>query len=85
MFAASIYVPDNLPHLFLPYGQVEVGINGLEVAIYSFQSYLPGHKDNPDLHAVKLDMHNTFNEVQRASYLCQLEYHCITFLEYTPA
>ena len=56
---------NKLPDLFLPYGQVGVGIKGgLEAAIHSFRSYVHSHKDNPDLCAVKLDMYNAFNEVQ---------------------
>ena len=67
-------VKDNLPDLFLPYGQVGVGIKGgLEAAIHSFRHFLHSHKDNPDLCAVKLDMYNAFNEVQRTSFLWQLE------------
>ena len=68
-------VKDNLPDLFLPYGQVGVGIKGglEEAAIHSFRHFLHSHKDNPDLCAVKFDMHNAFNEVQRTSFLRQLE------------
>ena len=66
-------VRDGLPDLFLPHGQVGVGVKGgLEAAIHSFRHYLHCHKDNPDLCAIKLDMYNAFNEVDRAS---QLENH----------
>ena len=69
-------VHDNLPDLFLPHGQVGVGIKGgLEAAIHSFRHYLHSHKDNPDLCAIKLDMYNAFNKVARASFLRQLECH----------
>ena len=56
-------------------------------------NYLHSPKDNPDLHPVKLNMYNAFNEVQQASFLQQLEHHfsriyprgsnAYTFLEYT--
>ena len=69
-------VRDGLPDLFLPHGQVGVGVKGgLEAAIHSFRHYLHCHKDNPDLCAIKLDMYNAFNEVDRASFLRQLENH----------
>ena len=64
-------VRDDLPDLFLPYGQVGVGIkDGLEAAVHSFRHYLYYHEDNPDLCAIKLDMYNAYNEVERASFLC---------------
>ena len=69
-------VHNNLPDLFLPYGQVGVGIKGgLEAAIHSFRHFLHYHKDDPNLCAVKLDMYNAFNEVQRASFLRRFERH----------
>ena len=69
-------VRDDLPDLFLPYGQIGVGIKGgLEAAVHSFRHYLHCHEDNPDLCAIKLDMYNAFNEVERTSFLRQLERH----------
>ena len=69
-------VRDDLPNLFLPYGQVGVGIKGrLEAAVHSFRHYLHCHEDIPDLCAIKLDIYNAYNKVERASFLYQLKRH----------
>ena len=69
-------VHNDLPDLFLPYGQVGVGFKGgLEAAIYFLRYYLHSHKGDPDLCAVKVDMYNAYNEIQCASFLHQLERH----------
>ena len=77
-----LFVRDDLPDLFLPYGQVGVGIKGwLEAAVHSFRHPLHCHEDNPDLCAIKLDMYNAFNEVERASFSVNLN---ATSPDYTP-
>ena len=52
-------VKSKLPDIFLPYGQVGVGIRGgLEAAVHSLSSFIGAHGDDPTLCCLKLDMSN---------------------------
>ena len=63
----------SLPNLFLPSGQVGVGINsGLEAAIHTLRLFLKRHGGDEDLCCLKLDMHNAFNECHRSAFLHRL-------------
>ena len=58
--------------MFLPFGQVSVGISGgLEAAIHSIRLFVAQHYDDPDLALLKVDM-KTFNGCNRASFLAKV-------------
>jgi len=60
----------RLPDLFLPYGQVGVGVRGgLEAAVHSLRSFITAHGHKEDLCCLKLDMRNAFNECSRSAFL----------------
>ena len=60
----------RLPYLFLPYGQVGVGIYcGLEAAVHSLRTFMVDHGEDEALCCVKVDMSNAFNECSRTSFL----------------
>ena len=66
-------VKSKLPEIFLPYGQVGVGIpGGLEAAVYFLSSFIDTYGDNPTLCCLKLDMANAFNNCHRISFLQRL-------------
>jgi len=59
--------------VFLPFGQVSVGISGgLEATIHSVRLFVAHHCDDPDLALLKVDMKNAFNECSRASFLAKV-------------
>ena len=63
-------VRHRLPDLFLPYGQVGVGIRGgLEAAVHSLRRFLEHHGGNEELCLLKIDMKNAFNECSRHAFL----------------
>ena len=69
-----LVVRKDLPDLFLPWGQIGVRVRGgLEAAVHSFCYHLNCNKDNPDMCAIKIDMYNAFNEVQRVHFLHRIE------------
>ena len=66
-------VKSKLLDIFLPYGQVGVGIRGgLEAAVHSLSSFIGAHGDDPTLCCLKLDMSNAFNNCHRAPFLKRL-------------
>ena len=63
-------VPQNCPDVFLPTGQIGVGIlGGLEAAVHSRSTVLDSQGSNPDLCCLKIDFSNAFNECNRSSFL----------------
>ena len=63
-------VHHRLPDLFLPYGQVGVGVrDGLEAAIHALRISLSSNCNQEDFCCLKLDMYNAFNECSRGSFL----------------
>ena len=89
-------VKSTLPEVFLPYGQVGVGVpGGVEAAIHALSALLDEHGDNADLCCLKIDFSNAFNECFRSSFLHRLHrefpalfgwaqwcYHCEGFLNF---
>ena len=66
-------IKPRLPDVFLPYGQVGVGIRGgLEASVHSLRSYIEENSARHDLCCFKLDMKNAFNECHRNSFLKRL-------------
>ena len=66
-------VKSKLPDIFLPYGQVGVGIRGgMEAAVHSLSSFIGAHGDDPTLCCLELDMPNAFNNCHRAPFLKRL-------------
>ena len=66
-------VKDRLPDVFLPTGQVGVGIrSGMESAIHTTQSFLDANWDKEDFCCLKIDMTNAFNECSRPAFLSRL-------------
>ncbi|XP_062518293.1 uncharacterized protein LOC134193482 [Corticium candelabrum] len=60
--------------VFLPYGQVGVGIRGgLEAAVHSLSAIIDLRGNNPDLCCLKVDFRNAFNECRRSSFLHRLQ------------
>ncbi len=60
----------RLPNLFLPYGQVAVGVTGgMEAAIHTLRSYIiTSNWDSEDLCCVKNDFRNAFNKRHREHF-----------------
>ena len=66
-------VKSPLPEVFLPYGQVGVGVpGGVEAAIHALSALSDKHGHNVDLCCLKIDFSNAFNECFRLSFL-----HCL--------
>ena len=79
-----------LPDIFLPYGQVGVGVKGgLEAAVHGLRKLIVDNSQNDELCCAKVDMRNAFNECRRSSFLhrvkdelpqlyawVQWSYHC---------
>ena len=64
-----VAVRSKLPDVFIPAGQVGVGIKGgLEAAIHCLSSFIESHVDDQDL-CLKIDFSNAFNECKRGSFL----------------
>ena len=62
------------PDVFLPSGQIGVGIRGgLEAAIHSLSTVIDSQGSNPDLCCLKVDFSNAFNECHRSSFLEQVQ------------
>ena len=62
-------VRSKLPDVFIPTGQVDVGIKGgLEAAIHCLSSFIESHVNDQDLCYLKIDFSNAFNECKRRSY-----------------
>jgi len=60
----------SLPGVFLPYGQVGVGIpGGLETAIHAIRHYINKNASDSSLALLKIVMKNAFNECSRAAFL----------------
>jgi len=58
-----LVVCPSLPHIFLPYGQVGVGIpGGLKSAIHITCHFVSCHGSDSSLALLKVDMKNSFNE-----------------------
>ena len=69
-------VKAELPNLFLPAGQVGVGVpGGLEAAIHSLRACITDNGAEEDLCCLKLDMQNAFNECSREVLLRQTRQH----------
>ena len=67
-------VKPQLPDLFLPYGQVGVGIKGgLEAAVHCLRKFINDNGDRSDLCCLKLDMSNAFNNCSRSAFLSRVE------------
>ena len=63
-----------LPDIFLPYGQVGVGIKGgMEAAIHTLRSFITANCDREDFCCVKVDFTNAFNECHRTSFMSRLK------------
>ena len=61
------------PDIFLPYGQVGVGIHGgLECAIHATCRFLSFHGDDDSLALLKVDMKNAFNECSRHAFFARV-------------
>ena len=92
-------VKSELPDIFLPYGQIGVGVpGGLDAAVHALSSYITTHGSDPNLCCLKIDMSNAFNECHRSSFLRRLQcdfpslygwsqwcYHCEGFLQFGDA
>jgi len=62
-------VRPSLPGVFLPYGQVGVGIpGGLETAIHVTRYYIHQNASDSSLALLKIDMKNAFNECSRTAF-----------------
>ena len=62
-------VRPSLPGVFIPYGQVGVGIpGGLETAIHVTRRYISQHSSDSSLGLLKIDMKNAFNECSRSAF-----------------
>jgi len=62
-------VRPSLPGVFIPYGQVGVGIpGGLETAIHVTRRYISQHSSDTSLGLLKIDMKNAFNECSRSAF-----------------
>ena len=62
-------VRPSLPSVFIPYGQVGVGIpGGLETAIHVTRHYIYQHASDSSLALLKIDMKNAFNECSRTAF-----------------
>jgi len=73
---ACAAVRPSLPPLFLPSGQVGVGIpSGLEAAVHSVRMTIDQHAANEDLCCLKVDMQNAFNECRREAFLAETRHH----------
>lgn len=68
------FIHPFLPEMFLPEGQVGVGIRGgLEAAIHASRYYIQEHHQNTDLCLLKVDFTNAFNEVNREVFLDRVQ------------
>ena len=66
-------VKASLPEVFVPYGQVGVGVTGgVEAAIHALSTVLAQHGENVDLCCLKIDFTNAFNECHHSSFLHRL-------------
>ena len=66
-------VKPRLPEIFLPYGQIGVGISGgLEAAIHSMSSFISSNVNDPTLCCLNVDMSNAFNNCHRECCLQRL-------------
>ena len=64
-----LVVRPSLPNVFLPYGQVGVGISGgLEAAIHVTRRYIFQHASDSTIALLKVDMKNAFNECSRSAF-----------------
>ena len=62
-------VHPSLPGVFLPYGQVGVGIpGGLETAIHVTHRFITQHASDSSLGLLKIDMKNAFNECSHSAF-----------------
>ena len=66
-------VRPSLPSVFLPYGQVGVGIpGGLEGAVHISRHFISVHGDDDSLALLKVDMKNAFNECNRSAFFTRV-------------
>ena len=66
-------VKSHLPDVFLPYGQVGVGVRGgMEASVHTVRSFIAANSDKADLFCFKLDMRNACNECYRNQFLQRL-------------
>jgi len=66
-----LIVCPSLPDVFLPYGQVGIGIpGGLECAVHITRCFLSLHSDDDSLALLKVDMKNAINECSRDVCFC---------------
>ena len=62
-------VRPSLPIVFIPYGQVGVGIpGGLEAAVHVTCHYITQHASDSSLGLLKIDVKNAFNECSRSAF-----------------
>jgi len=67
-------VRPSLPGVFLPYGQVGVGIpGGLETAIHATRHYISQHASDSTFALLKIDMKNAFNECSRSAFFARID------------
>jgi len=67
-------VRPSLPGVFLPYGQVGVGIpGGLEAAIHGTRHYILQNASDPNFALLKIDMKNAFNEWNRSAFFSRID------------
>jgi len=68
-----LVVRPSLPSVFLPYGQVGVGIQGgLEGAIHITRHFISAHSDDDSFALLKVDMKNAFNECDRSAFFTRV-------------
>ena len=68
-----LFAKPHLPELFLPYGQVGVGIKGgLESVVHTVRTVIDRHSRSEDFCCFKVDMTNVFNECSRTTFLKRL-------------
>ena len=70
------FARSDLPSLFVPYGQLGVGIpGGLEATIHSVRHLIDQHQLVEHMCLLKVDFLNAFNECHRPTILSQVETH----------
>ena len=69
MYVCMYAVKSKLPDIFLPYGQVGVGVRGgLEAAVHFLSSFIDIYGDDSTFCCLKVDMSNAFNNCHRTLF-----------------